>query len=485
MVQNNTVIATDDNPMGAKATNTNQVPWLTAAKDKMQNDDETPIRVYAQTGTSAVQRKPVMRVWNTIGVDGVGSDASQYYMSGESDVRQLNVHVENRYWWNDTAVDLASRNGAEKTELYERRTHTYSVDGGQRGSIPQPAVTVVLPENLAPVNAKTNRPYARLLGVAQPFEHTDASGAREADWSLNIATDATSDSKWKLANNQDVANNLSMYDATVTYEAVDDAGTPIAQDGITPAQCRFVVRFTARSIDEAGNAVVNGPATGEHFIKSNDMETFKFKVVTLGDRVASTQAELNTFQNIRTFVTSAVPAFKFFEDQDIAQDASGKSQNPYRVGNAYQMRYKGDTSDKRLDSRVTRVATDGVVYSSTQPNAEKLSHQPQHFWHGKNGTAIDYTFAASATLESLQRGGTPVSYFCGLKCTEDCTEAWHQCSVTGANACAPVGGCTPACNSLFNSSTCTQNLNPVVQAGTFQGQNFWPYVPYLLIILHD
>ena len=89
--------------------------------------------MYAQTGTSAVQRKPFMRVWSTVGEDGVGADADQYYMASESDVRQLNVHVENRYWWNDTAVDEAPRGGSEAAQLSERRTHTYSVDGGQMG----------------------------------------------------------------------------------------------------------------------------------------------------------------------------------------------------------------------------------------------------------------------------------------------------------------------------------------------------------------
>ena len=123
-VQNNTVRLTDPadrdtvtDVMGTAAANLDF--WKRAYKDAT---DDSGAVLYAQTGTQAVMRKPVVRVWNTISLpdvltdavvdgegaetagtvtDGVGKDSANYYLEAETDTRQVNVHVENRFWWED------------------------------------------------------------------------------------------------------------------------------------------------------------------------------------------------------------------------------------------------------------------------------------------------------------------------------------------------------------------------------------------------
>ena len=132
-------------PAGVKVTDTTAGgSWHNAYKD--YGEEGTPT-LYAQTGTRAQMRKPVVRMWNTLGTNGVTGNLSEYYAESEGAVRQLNVHVENRYWWDHTAQNVTTKNSGDwyhEGGWWERLYHTYSVDGGQQGDLVMPVVTVVL-----------------------------------------------------------------------------------------------------------------------------------------------------------------------------------------------------------------------------------------------------------------------------------------------------------------------------------------------------
>ena len=214
--------------------------WHNAYKD--YGEEGTPT-LYAQTGTRAQMRKPVVRMWNTLGTNGVTGNLSEYYAESEGAVRQLNVHVENRYWWDHTAQNVTTKNSGDwyhEGGWWERLYHTYSVDGGQQGDLVMPVVTVVLPENIVPLRAN-GEPYSRLPDVEQGFAADD--------WSVNYAREARVGNTGQLTNNMDAPEAWRDFKATVTYENVKDEGTPAV--GNVPAkppvdQYRFVIRFEAR-----------------------------------------------------------------------------------------------------------------------------------------------------------------------------------------------------------------------------------------------
>ncbi len=75
---------------------------------------------FAETGTRAVQRKPLVRSWatisETIGKDETemyGKTVEQYYTETQGEVNWINVHVENNYYW-----DQYGYSGSAGTEGY-------------------------------------------------------------------------------------------------------------------------------------------------------------------------------------------------------------------------------------------------------------------------------------------------------------------------------------------------------------------------------
>ena len=349
-VQNNTVV-TDGAAMGEKAEN-DPILWHGAYKEDAQGEPA----LYAQTGTRAMQRTPLVRTWNTVGADGVTGTASDYYMSNEASRRQLNVHVENRYWWDEYAVD-------QYYYAYERHSHNYSVDGGSMGDVVLPVVTTVLPYGIAPARSDTGMPYAMLENVEQPME--------AADWNVVYSQDATADSRDKLSNGNNASDEQKLKDftATVTYEEVE------AEDGAS--EWRFVVRFIANGNDfnnADGNVddrnVMDAAATTdntEQRIKTNGMDTFKFDIVSYDepkqDDAGEHEETKKAYENIRTYVSSKMGGFRFKSDTDIAG-------NPYQVCSAANFRsyYVDRTHDKRLDARVAVYRSSGSDLSDHTGN---------------------------------------------------------------------------------------------------------------------
>jgi len=69
----------------------------------------------------------------------VSGDSTDYYLAAETDTRQLNIHVENRYWWDQYA------RYSWYNSVQEQRTANYTTNGGQKGDLILPVVTTVLP----------------------------------------------------------------------------------------------------------------------------------------------------------------------------------------------------------------------------------------------------------------------------------------------------------------------------------------------------
>lgn len=112
---------------GKRMMDTTPVEWHKAYKTS--GVEGTPA-YYAQTGTSARVRKPVVRTWSTIGADGVTGSSPEYYMESEADRRQVNVHVENRYWWNRLAHNQQAN--------WPRATGTTTAAAGSASGTPIP-----------------------------------------------------------------------------------------------------------------------------------------------------------------------------------------------------------------------------------------------------------------------------------------------------------------------------------------------------------
>ena len=369
-VQNNTVTI-EEEPAGKRMMNTSGVQWKSAYKT--MGEEEQPV-YYVQTGTRSRMRKPFVRTWATVGSDGVTADSSAYYLESENDRRQLNVHVENRYWWNRLAHNQQANQPGGNYYSYggrwERLYHTYSVDGGQMGDMPLPVVTIVLPEGLVPARA-SGKPYSCKPDVPQVFETTD--------WSVNYAYNATKDTRGLLANGNDAKDAWKDFKATVTYEKVADQSTPANE------QYRFVVRFEARGdVDLTGQSAVtynasapddittetavNGARSREQRLVAYGTDTFKFNILTLGaprqDATEKSHDEvIRSYENIRTYVSSKMDGYQFLADSDI-------SGNPCQVGNLAQYRLRGSAGeDIRLDARQAVYRTHNTYGYETNYNA--------------------------------------------------------------------------------------------------------------------
>ncbi|MEE0705940.1 MAG: hypothetical protein UCH28_06100, partial [Adlercreutzia sp.] len=343
-IQNNTVMTeadlAGDNAelaslanMGLKVTNNGtdgtdgQVKWNEALKDGKT--------IYAQTGSYAIQRKPVVRVWNTVTPYEVTPNTSShpeslknetYYVDTEADVRQINVHVENRDWLAEQPYSWHSKsygtwkNGSGMWSSEYR--NNYSTDGGQKGSLPLPVVTVVLPYGVAPYNKTTGQPYA----TGTPDEDTalyPTTVIDPQDWDISYTVGANIDNMDNVGNatqlvptnadeiaaaeehnanlaegeeavavpepvysqedltgyrvmngvNENLTNEWKQanFRVTVTYEMVT---TNADVDGLCQSEMRYVVRFEpiADGYNDARDLITQ--------IVNGGMDIFKMNVVT-------------------------------------------------------------------------------------------------------------------------------------------------------------------------------------------------------------
>ncbi|MEE0706949.1 MAG: hypothetical protein UCH28_11300, partial [Adlercreutzia sp.] len=370
-VQNNTVRTTDPaNPdqvtdvMGRAAANL--AFWKKAYKD--ETTASGPV-LYAQTGTDAVMRKPVVRVWNSISLpdvltdaqvdadgnetagtqtDGVGKTSANYYLEAETDTRQVNVHVENRFWW-DSYTRYYGDNNYRGYVINESRWATYSKAGGQMGDLVLPVVTVVLPKGITPVHRVTRQPYGQWPGVKQEFlyEDWDIAKSEGATWSNQTGVTQNETRQWLEDN----------FTATVTYEHVTADETEYPAADINNDEYRFVVRFIPKGND------LNGDPSTEQRIQSFEMDTFKFSIAMSTepdwDEAPAHSEASRVTESIRTYVSSAMTGYKQLIDNNISVQAHQQGYDgawtlwdPYTVGAVAQYRGAGmgRDHDQRLDA---------------------------------------------------------------------------------------------------------------------------------------
>lgn len=341
-VQNNTVTAADS-PMGAKVTDRTTVGY-----DKANKNGTV---VWAQTGTQAIMRKPLVRTWASLGENGVTGGLEEYYLNGEFDASQMNVHVENRYWWDEYVTDADVSGG------YEAGLHGYATDGGSKGDLVLPVVTTVLPQDIAVID-EDGKPYP-----------TDGTQHELTSWKLSTATadDYAVDS---TALTVEDATAKSRFSATVSYEEVCDPAT--GERGK-----RYVVRFVANDPAawnaEEGNIAPEDAESPDAYntesrIPTGGLDTFSFDICTFagpeGDPAHPETAR--GYENAYTYVSSKLPGFRFIADSDIEG-------NPYYVGAPAQVaRYNSHAShgvegDARLDASVATAGrtTLGVIPADT------------------------------------------------------------------------------------------------------------------------
>ena len=364
-VLNNTVV-TDPAIVGAEAGSTAEAlaaMGLKVADNSTINwnaGDKGGQRLYAQTGTHAVQRAPMLRTWSTVSEfkPGAGVTSSvktpqqaNYYVDTEAEARQLNVFVENRYWLESQPLQWTVAN---ESSVYNNATadstakNTYAVDGGSKGDFLLPVVTVVLPYGVAPYSQTTLAPYdadptagPREIPVSDwEMSYTEGVDATSLDQARPNATDggegrticanvdANMSEEWKQKN----------FKVTYTYEQVSTDPYKVYQNGalqnVAATEYRYVVR-----IESTADGYNSGAADMITRIATDGLDVFKLNVVTVAKpKALKGNQSADVYENVRSFVTSKMTGFNFLTDNDITVKETGlnvtakKADNPYTVG---------------------------------------------------------------------------------------------------------------------------------------------------------
>ena len=233
-------------------------------------------------------------------------------METETDTRQVNVHVENRFWWDAFARQYDNEDNYRNWVVNENRWHTYSREGGQMGDLVLPVVTVVLPYGITPVHRETRKPYGQWRDEVQEFLYED--------WDIAQSTNATWGNVGEVNQNEPLEWLKANFRATVTYEKIEADATQYPADEINDDNYRFVIRFLPKGDD------LNNDRETEQRIKSHQMDTFKFSIAMTNEpewgELPDHKEASRTTESIRTYVSSAMTGYKALTDEDI-------SGNPY------------------------------------------------------------------------------------------------------------------------------------------------------------
>lgn len=314
-IQNKEVTISEDNGIyKATATNNN------ANYGKADSIDR-----YSQTGTRAVMRKPLLRQWTTVGDDQTGNTLSDYYLDTEGTTSKLNIHVENKYYWDILGTNCQWYDSGSYADG-SKSVHSYATDGGGRGTYKLPVITNILPYGIAPVGVKDGKSD---IYSTKNNENAD----RVLNWDLLDASgQALTD------------NEKETYDVKVTYEQIarkDEDDNVVKDDnGKTVTEGRYVVRFYPK---EGADTKIN----------SGDGRTFTFDTFVYASPKVDTFNGDNkdlqdTYESNYTYLSSEIDGFKALIDEDITG-------NPYTVGSLAYNRYRRDNNtylivDTRFDA---------------------------------------------------------------------------------------------------------------------------------------
>ncbi len=291
---------------------------------------------YANTGTRAHMRKPMIRTWTTIGEDNVaGNKAADYYVDPQGDSSAVNIHVENKYWLNTLAPDHMWYDyySTHYRETFKVR-HTYATDGGNMGTLFYPVITEILPAGIVPKDVNGDL-----------FTHNNEENAKKKlDWTLKGA-DYNGGSLEELKEYQD---EKELYQCTVEY--IELAG----EDGKVEGRYRINFKQKAEPDVRSDKKIK---------IDSESARVFSFKFFTEdGSDIATKDGKEDRrlgdqYQSNHTFVSSELDYFKFLIDSDAVNAAR---ENPYFVGGPFVSTYvhggwAGTIPDTRRDSAETSI----------------------------------------------------------------------------------------------------------------------------------
>ena len=282
---------------------------------------------YAETGTRAVLRKPLVRSWTTISetvgsneTEMYGKNVEQYYTETQGEVNWINVHVENNYYW-----DQYGYSGSVGIRGYnnEKTLHSYGTDGGQKGSLSLPVITNILPYGIVPVAADGSR-----------YTTDNTKNNKPLNWEL-YDKDATTN----------LADQKALYDTEVYY---DDSTQ------------RYVVQIFAKEENDTEKAMTAAELAEKRekdaAIRNGSLYNFCIKTFTYAepdDVINGVEDEdlLENYLNNYSYVSSRVNAYQFITDNDI-------SGNLYKVCSPVNLRaavnaydtYDYRSADKRKDA---------------------------------------------------------------------------------------------------------------------------------------
>ena len=329
-IQNNEVQVTDSDPEGSTTDN------KYGGYAKADRDD-----LYAQTGTRAIMRKPLIRLWATSGDDLTGKTRDQYYMETEGDKSKINIHVENKYWW-----DSQSSNGESGYNYScERTYHNYNTDGGSKGTLTLPVVTNILPYGIAPLD-KDGKIFTK---------DNDENARMEVNWSL-----------YNGAGTNVLTAEQDKYTASVRYELIN-------MEGSGEKEGRFVITFTPKADANAGDREKEARIASDS-ANIFSVDTFTYDMPKVETKDGDKEELYRNYEDNRTYVTSKIDGFKYLTDEDIPG-------NVYTVGSPSQLRwayYGNYIRDNRMDAimKTHSWTYGGNHYSATMGSIpdDKLKH---------------------------------------------------------------------------------------------------------------
>lgn len=349
-------------------------------------------RWYAEAGSRAAVREPFLRFWadmGTRGTDGTLNESS-FYSQAESDVLKLNLNVENRYYADEYGYDGDPSN----YNYYEsRQQYSYNIaDGGARGTLFDPVVTVVLPYGMIPVNKDGDV-------FSENYDATPKNGD-------NNDTDAV---KWELKPNYwNTAENKNDYQKPYSLSDTDAQKLNLMKEkfnasvGFDSSTKQYIIRFTPKAhASEDDVKLLNN----QLFTISMDVVPYDY-----GGNAPGVASKSKSWDDVKVYLGSSHNVFRYTADNKL-NSPSKISGNPYQVGagrlnsnlNDYQRKTQF-SYDPRLDS-VCYLNTDKETVFGTGKLGKIQVKNSSSVPFGPAGNYTETGIASGSLPNSMQKDG--------------------------------------------------------------------------------
>lgn len=263
--------------------------------------DITTKRKYAQLGNSAKIKKPYLRLWPDIGVrDKNGAIGQQNFIFEEEELEKkitVSANVENRFW------------ASEYFASSERELSYQLEDGGSRGTLFDPVITMVLPYGLVPVNQDGD------IMLGDKLHSTLAWSMLEEQW--NDATKQYEPMEQTMIDSQNLTE--SAFDTKVEFDTVSK---------------QYVIRFIPKEKNDTTIVI----------LRNRQMARISLEVVSYDYYKNSPIKDQYQNEAIQVYLGSRQERFWYTCDQRLAK--SKQSLNRYKVLSSKTV------NDYRYDSKI-------------------------------------------------------------------------------------------------------------------------------------